>query len=221
MMACKLQCNYSFTGIVMRSTRLGHSFSSIPKSKSIHYIKQPRDIAIDILIDSIEKEKDPMDIISHKLESLTSPFDQQDRNTVKHLVSLTMRHEGQITKIIKQFLKKLPRGRVKPIFEGCLRLAICELAFTDNASYGIVSFVMNYFRHHPSPITLSFLSLLNGVLRKISEGREALESSTRYLEYENMYEKYHIFTLLFLKTMSLSVLIIILQPSRQHRQWSV
>lgn len=168
---------YSFTDTnVMRLIRL-KPLVAVSTATS-HKIKQPRDLVFNVLTESVEKRKEPMDVLSQKLQSVSKLFDQRDRNHIKHLVGLVVRREGQVKKIISRYLKKAPHGRIRPVFLGCLQLATSELVFTNNTSHGIVSSTMNYF-HGMARFTQSYCSLLNAVLRKISSDRDALIDSTR------------------------------------------
>jgi transcription termination factor NusB len=172
-----LSHGWSCSGFMRYSSSL-----SVPAKHRIsnkqHVCNTPRDVAIETLIETIEHGKDPIDTLSHMLASMKVKFDQKARNSAKNLVCTAIRREGEINCIMKKYLKKVPRGRIKPIFEACLRLSICELVFTESPSFAVVSSVMNYFRNK-AMFTVPYCPLMNAILRKISTDRESIKKTSR------------------------------------------
>ena len=96
-----------------------------------------------------------------------SRLNTRDKAFVRYLVLNTLRRNGQVDKVINDFVK-IPIRKKNFYILNLLRLSVCQILFLDIKEYSIVNTAVEISKHY------KFDKFVNGLLRNICRNKETI-----------------------------------------------
>jgi len=128
-------------------------------------LSNTREIATQILTDIYLKFEFFETVIL--LNKNFSRLNTRDKAFVRYLVLNTLRRNGQVDKVINDFVK-IPIRKKNFYILNLLRLSVCQILFLDIKEYSIVNTAVEISKHY------KFDKFVNGLLRNICRNKETI-----------------------------------------------
>ena len=130
-------------------------------------ISLPRVSALELIIKIFTRKKNFDNLF---LLPLFKNLDVRDKRFCRLIVTETIRHNGQIDKIIKKYLKKKIK-RDEVYFKNILRVGVCELLFIQSKEYAAINDAVELVKNK---VSKSKAGVCNALLRQIYKDRKEL-----------------------------------------------
>lgn len=125
----------------------------------------PRLAAFRILEDVMIRSR-PLD--QAEIAQITGDIDSRDRAFCRHLVFVSLRHQGVLRRLTKKYLRQTPTGRGRAV-QTIVQLGLAQILFTDVPSYAAVDKTVELCR---ATRLGGFTKLVNAIMRRAVDDAE-------------------------------------------------